>query len=125
MVMRLHRPPDVTPTLPPSPPSHCLPSLRFFSAVKMRLICRPPISTLTTPHASAPPPHLLLHLPSLGSSNAALNPPYASSHLPNTLFSLKSLNLHSALPTFLGCHPHTGLILNATYNPYAPAAPAR
>ncbi|MBW0471635.1 hypothetical protein O181_011350 [Austropuccinia psidii MF-1] len=33
--------------------------------------------------------------------------------------------LKIALPTCLQRHPHTGLILNTTYDPYAPAAPSR
>ncbi|MBW0592129.1 hypothetical protein O181_131844 [Austropuccinia psidii MF-1] len=37
---------------------------------------------------------------------------------------LPSLCLCSALLTCLLCFPHTGLILNAAYRPYAPAAPS-
>ncbi|MBW0484595.1 hypothetical protein O181_024310 [Austropuccinia psidii MF-1] len=63
--------------------------------------------------------------PSRYTSNAALNPPFASSHPPNALFHLPCLCLHSALRTCLRRHPHTGLILNAVYHPYALAAPSR
>ncbi|MBW0490895.1 hypothetical protein O181_030610 [Austropuccinia psidii MF-1] len=108
MLTRPHPPPDETPTLPP-------------------------IAALTTPYASAPPPHLLLGLKSLCCCGAL-----------------------NALLTCLQCPPHTGLILTllqppqnettmlppisalttpyasaprlffyAAYNYYAPMAPSR
>ncbi|MBW0464305.1 hypothetical protein O181_004020 [Austropuccinia psidii MF-1] len=84
--------------------------------------------------------------PSRYASNTSLTPPYAFSHLPNPLCRLPSLclrsallkclqrlpqpplpSLHlcSALPTGLQRCPHTGLILNNAYHPYAPEAPSR
>ncbi|MBW0551605.1 hypothetical protein O181_091320 [Austropuccinia psidii MF-1] len=63
--------------------------------------------------ASAPPPHNMLMLPLLPSP--LLMPPLCSS---------PSLCSHRALPTCLRCCPHTGLILNTAYHPYAPAAPS-
>ncbi|MBW0563325.1 hypothetical protein O181_103040 [Austropuccinia psidii MF-1] len=42
------------PDMPPTPPSHWL--------LMIIMLLQPPISTLTTPYASAPPPYLLCHL---------------------------------------------------------------
>ncbi|MBW0500136.1 hypothetical protein O181_039851 [Austropuccinia psidii MF-1] len=61
------------------------------------------------------PPHLHPHH-SLCSCSAL--PKCPQHHLP-------SLLLCSSLPTCLRHHPHTGVILNAAYDPYAPAAPSR
>ncbi|MBW0484156.1 hypothetical protein O181_023871 [Austropuccinia psidii MF-1] len=74
--MHLHHPPDETPALPP-------------------------ISTLTTPYASKPPPHLL--------------------------FGLQSLRSCRALKLCLRrCpHPTLRLILCATYHPYACGVPSQ
>ncbi|MBW0461279.1 hypothetical protein O181_000994 [Austropuccinia psidii MF-1] len=160
----------------------------------MRLQHCPLISALTSPYASAPPPHLLLGLqslcrcgalklclqhfphpplrllapaayhpyacgvPSRHASDVAYHPyacivparhasntayyPYARSALPTCLQrSLPSLNSWSAFLTCLRCRlpsltlkyppnlpptpPHTGPILKAAYDPYAPAAPSR
>ncbi|MBW0517196.1 hypothetical protein O181_056911 [Austropuccinia psidii MF-1] len=175
----------------------------------MRLRNCPPISALTTPYASTPPPHILLGLqslrycgslklclrrhphphlcllaPSQHASNVAYHP-YTPSALPTclrrclpslclqcpsnmppmplTILTLAVLSRHasnadyhpyarSSLPTCLRCclpslcsqfppdippmlltiltlevpsrhPPHTGLILKAAYDPYAPEAP--
>ncbi|MBW0487100.1 hypothetical protein O181_026815 [Austropuccinia psidii MF-1] len=69
------------------------------TALQMRLQHCPPISALTTSYPSAPPPHLLLGLQSLRSCGAFMS--------------------------CLRCPPHTGSILKASYDPYAPEAPSR
>ncbi|MBW0485216.1 hypothetical protein O181_024931 [Austropuccinia psidii MF-1] len=64
-------------------------------------------------------------VPSRHASDAAYHP-YARSALLTCLqYRLLSLCLCSALPTCLQHPPHTGLILNSTYDPYASAAPSR
>ncbi|MBW0460383.1 hypothetical protein O181_000098 [Austropuccinia psidii MF-1] len=76
------------------------------------------------PHASnaAYHPYTCI-VPAQHASDAAYHP-YACSALPTCL---QSHNYHPytfiALPTCLQRPPHTGLILKAAYDPYAPAAP--
>ncbi|MBW0469756.1 hypothetical protein O181_009471 [Austropuccinia psidii MF-1] len=69
--------------------------------LQMRLRHCPPISSLTTPYASAPRPHLLLGLKSLRSCGA-----------------LKSCVLHCP-------HPPLRLLAPAAYHPYACGVPFR
>ncbi|MBW0542554.1 hypothetical protein O181_082269 [Austropuccinia psidii MF-1] len=82
----------------------------------------PPISTLTTPYASAPPPHLLRGLQSLRCCGALKlchrrrpHPPYASLHPPNMPLTLLII-LTLAVPS-----QHA---FNTTYHPYAHIVPA-
>ncbi|MBW0464526.1 hypothetical protein O181_004241 [Austropuccinia psidii MF-1] len=87
--------------------------------------------TLMHELAFASPPHPLQPLACLRgcttlqiyASNATLTPPYAFCHPLDPLRHLPSFRLHSALPTFLQHCPHTGLILNTAYHPYAPPFP--
>ncbi|MBW0587340.1 hypothetical protein O181_127055 [Austropuccinia psidii MF-1] len=82
----------------------------------MRLQQCSPISALTTPYASAPPPHLLLGLQFLHSCGALKLCVRCCPHPP----------LHSQCPPDMPpMPPHTSLILKAAYDPYAPAAPSR
>ncbi|MBW0579382.1 hypothetical protein O181_119097 [Austropuccinia psidii MF-1] len=86
------------------------------------------ILTLTVPswNASDATYHPYARIvPSRHSSNSAYHP-YTCSDLLICLWRcLPSLCLRSALPTCLRRPPHTGLILNPAYDPYAPVAPSR
>ncbi|MBW0470862.1 hypothetical protein O181_010577 [Austropuccinia psidii MF-1] len=104
------------------------------STILMLLQCPQNETTMPPPSPPSPilmPPHPH-HLQSLRSLSIlkicckpALNPPYTSSHPPNPLHPFLSLHLCSALPTCLQFRPHTGLILNSAYHPYAPEVPSR
>ncbi|MBW0529130.1 hypothetical protein O181_068845 [Austropuccinia psidii MF-1] len=104
----------------PLQPLMCLNSR---TALKICLHSHAPISDLTHPHSSAPLPLKMLTLP--------LCPQYMPPTLPSPLLKppplcpSPSLCSHSSLPICIRFHPHTGLILNAAYHPYNPAAPSR
>ncbi|MBW0547770.1 hypothetical protein O181_087485 [Austropuccinia psidii MF-1] len=95
MLTRPCPPPDETPTLPP-------------------------ISALTTPYASAPPPHLLLGLQSLHCCGALKlflqqrsHPPDASLHPPNMppmLLTILTLAVPSRHASDAAYHPYTCIV---------------
>ncbi|MBW0588694.1 hypothetical protein O181_128409 [Austropuccinia psidii MF-1] len=117
MLMRLHPPPDETLTFPPSLPSPLLTLLNPVSYASDAALT--PLTPPCTPRLpslclwSALPTCLQRRLPSLRSYSAR---PTCLQHC------LSSLPLKCP-PDMPLTPPHTGLLLKAAYDSYAPAAP--
>ncbi|MBW0567443.1 hypothetical protein O181_107158 [Austropuccinia psidii MF-1] len=130
--MRPHHPPDETPTLPPHLRphhlyAHVVPSPHASAAAHHPHSCVVPSrhdsKTANNPYACV--------VPSRHASYTANHPyPYVvpSQHASDTIYhpyacvepsqhGLPSLRLCSALPKWLQCFPHTGLILNLLLGP--------
>ncbi|MBW0582404.1 hypothetical protein O181_122119 [Austropuccinia psidii MF-1] len=108
MLTCLHPPPDETPTLPP-------------------------ISALTTPYTSAPPPHLLLGLQSLrchGAFKLCLQRCPHPPNMPPTLLTIFTLTVPSQHASNAPYHPYACRVpshhaSNTAYHPYTCIVPAQ
>ncbi|MBW0579018.1 hypothetical protein O181_118733 [Austropuccinia psidii MF-1] len=136
-------------TAPPSAPSSLL---MLPHPCRLQSLCSCVTLKICLLHRPQPPTHLIIYatyhayahiVPSQHASNAAppslpqqivtlLQPHHLQSlcscstlNLPNPLLQLPSLCSRSVLPTCLQRYSHNGLILNATYHPYAPETNSR